>query len=86
MTETEQEKFDYLEGEMHGVRAVLCALIDSHQDRAKFVALLELSVHIAQAKTEALPVSENYLEGQRDIVQEMKTYAMLPPAPLKKKT
>jgi len=80
------EKIDSLEGQVHGVRAVLGALIDSHPDRAKFAAFLEnVSGFASESMILQESASEVYLESQREFVQRMLAYALLSPVSQKKR-
>ena len=78
---TDRERIEYLEGRVHGLLAVLGALIESHPESSRLISALALCEQSAQAMTEAEPVSEIYLEGLQEIVQKAKGFAAIPQAP-----
>ncbi len=65
-----ENQFQFLAGEVNGLRAVLTALIATHPDRAALGAKLAQLFEDQLALTTPLGVPEIFLEGQAHIAHE----------------
>lgn len=69
---TNEEKLNYLAGEVNGLRSVIVALIRLHPDPQALLAECDHLGEIAMALATPLPVSERFLEGQRQTIDELR--------------
>jgi hypothetical protein len=68
------EKLNYLAGEVNGLRAAIFALMEVCPDLLALRAALDQSGEAALSLSNPHPVSEQYLEGQRQAIDGMKTH------------
>lgn len=69
---TNEEKLNYLAGEVNGMRSVIVALIRLHPNPKELLAECDRLGEIATALATPLPVSERFLEGQRQTIDELR--------------
>lgn len=69
---TPEEKLNYLAGEVNGLRSVIVALINLHPDPRALLVECDRLGEIATALATPLPVSERFLEGQRQTIDELR--------------
>ena len=62
----ESDKFEFLSGELNGVRTVLMALMSSHPDPRALVQELDRLTVQQTATSNPMPVTEQYIRAQTE--------------------
>ena len=60
-------------GKVHALVGLMLVIAQVHPDPAQMLRELDRMDQSMTARTEATPVPEAYLDGQRDVVQKMRT-------------
>ena len=70
---SQQAHADFVSGRLHGAGVVLLALANTHPDPGALLTEIEKVEQAAQAHVEATLLSEDYLNGMRDIIDRVRT-------------
>jgi hypothetical protein len=60
----ESDKLEFLTGEVHGLRTVLMAILNTHPDPRALVQELDRLAALQTAASNPMPVTEPYIQGQ----------------------
>ena len=60
----ESDRLEFLTGEVHGLRAVLMAILNTHPDPRALVQELDRLSALQTAISNPMPVTEQYIQGQ----------------------
>lgn len=69
------ERLHFLAGEVNGLRAAVFALIHTHPDHAALVGELERLSELTVSLSNPVAVTEDYLAGQSQTIQEVTSLA-----------
>jgi hypothetical protein len=70
---SDEEKIEFLGGQVHMLVSFLIAAIDAHPDPEGLSKRFESSSQIALAQTETKLLADDYIEGELNIVERLKT-------------
>ena len=68
-------RWNYVAGQVHGLMALMLAVVRSHPNPAGFLREIELAQIAATARTEAEAVDDDFLEGLADALNRVRTLA-----------
>jgi hypothetical protein len=71
---TDAETIQFLAGEVNGLRACIFALFKTHPNRRELAQEFERLIEVQLAMVNPTPVSEHYLDGQGQTVDELNKY------------
>jgi hypothetical protein len=74
---THQEWLEFVGGRANGVIAVLLALAQTHPEPEKLLSHLEQSEQAGLAQVEANQLSDQYIDGMRDVIDRVRNLLRL---------
>ena len=72
---TEEDRLDFIAGQVHGLKAALMALIEVNQNPSALHLALLSADQSSQARAEPEPVAESFLEGRLEVFEKLSTFA-----------
>ena len=72
---TEEDRIDFVTGQVHALKAVMLALIEVYPQPAHLRRILESCDQVSQARSEADFVSESFLEGRKEVFETLNAFA-----------
>ena len=74
---TNAERDDFMQGQIHALRAFALAVITTHPSPDNLIAEFEQSFQLAMARVVGSPVWNSYLDGADDTAQRIRHFASI---------